>query len=142
MKLVIDASILIAALLKKSETRRIMLHPLLELHCPAYLKEEVEEHRERLREAADLGKLAFAQVLKTLMEHIIVHPEADYQEKMEKAKEIIGKIDEADIPYIALTLAIEADGIWSNDRHFQQQTEIIVISTSNLIIAFPKNNKR
>jgi predicted nucleic acid-binding protein len=133
MKLVIDANIVIAAIIRDSTTRRILFHPLLEMHSPAYLKEELEEHRERLRELADLGKLAFKEVIKTVLGHIMIHDEADYQEHVAAAHRKMRSIDEADSPYLALACAIGADGIWSNDKHFREQNDIVVFSTRDLL---------
>ena len=132
MKLVIDANIAIAALLRDSTTRRILFHPLLELHSPAYLNDEIEEHWERLREIARLGKLAFKEAVKTVLEHITIHKEEDYSEKLVAAYQKMQAIDETESPYLALAQAIGADGIWSNDQHFHEQHEVVVFSTKDL----------
>jgi predicted nucleic acid-binding protein len=133
MKLVIDANIAIAAIVRDSTTRRILFHPLLELHSPAYLNEEIQEHWERLRELADLGKLAFKEVVKTILGHIMIHNMEDYQEELAAAFRKMRSIDEADTPYLALACAIDADGIWSNDKHFHEQHEVVVFSTQDLL---------
>ena len=43
---------------------------------------------------------------------------------MNEAKEIMDKIDPSDTPFIALALVVENDGIWSDDRHFEEQNRI------------------
>ena len=52
---------------------------------------------------------------------------------MDEAKEIIGKIDEKDIQFVALALSIKNDGIWSNDKHFEKQNKIQIFKTANII---------
>jgi len=42
------------------------------------------------------------------------------------------KTDPNDTPFIALALAIENDGIWTDDNHFGQQAEIKVWKTGQL----------
>jgi predicted nucleic acid-binding protein len=42
-------------------------------------------------------------------------------------------IDPDDTPFIALASAVENDGIWSDDKHFQQQTRIRVWQTKDLL---------
>jgi predicted nucleic acid-binding protein len=43
---------------------------------------------------------------------------------MDDAKEIMDNIDPSDTPFIALALAVENDGIWSDDEHFNKQNRI------------------
>ncbi|GAH81434.1 unnamed protein product, partial [marine sediment metagenome] len=47
--------------------------------------------------------------------------------------EIFGIIDKKDIAFIALALSIKNDGIWSNDKDFDQQTEIKVFTTNEIM---------
>lgn len=51
---------------------------------------------------------------------------------MEEATKIMGKIDEKDIQFIALSLSIKNDGIWSNDKHFGEQAKIKVHKTIDI----------
>ena len=55
---------------------------------------------------------------------------------MEEAKNIMDAIDPNDTPFIALALAVENDGIWSGDRHFEQQDKVKVWTTKNLLELF------
>jgi predicted nucleic acid-binding protein len=43
-----------------------------------------------------------------------------------------------DAPFIALCLVIKADGIWSDDTHFQTQKQFTVFRTKNLALVFKK----
>ncbi len=45
----------------------------------------------------------------------------------------MGNIDIEDVPFIATALAINANGIWSFDKHFSQQNQVKVITTDELI---------
>jgi len=48
------------------------------------------------------------------------------------AEKIIGDIDKDDVQFIALALAFNCP-IWSDDRHFQKQNKIKVITTKEMI---------
>lgn len=48
---------------------------------------------------------------------------------MDKAYKIMSDVDHCDVPFIALALAVKNDGIWSNDRHFENLKDIKVWKT-------------
>jgi len=52
---------------------------------------------------------------------------------LDEAEEIIGRIDLDDIPFIVLALAIQNDGIWTEDKDFRRQSRIKIWSTAELI---------
>ena len=61
MRLVLDTNILIAALIKDSITRRILLLPDLEFLLPAFALDELARHRAKIVRAARLkGNERFA----------------------------------------------------------------------------------
>ena len=49
------------------------------------------------------------------------------------------KIDPDDTPFIALALAVENDGIWSDDKHFEQQNRIKIWKTGALSKSIEEN---
>ena len=59
-----------------------------------------------------------------VMENINVIPEEDIKAKMKQALEIMKGIDAKDAPFIAAALAIQNDGIWSHDRHFDMEKKV------------------
>ena len=68
-------------------------------------------------------------------------PLDEYEEKMDEAMEIIGKIDEKDTQFIAIALSIKNNGIWSNDKHFDEQTKIKTYKTIDIINLLEKKSK-
>ena len=56
--------------------------------------------------------------------------EDEYTSFLEKAKNKI--TDQKDVPYLALALAIEADGILTQDKDFQKQKEIKIYALHDL----------
>jgi len=63
--------------------------------------------------------------MKKLMTYIKIVRTEEIIRYREKAKEIIGKIDEDDILFIACALAFKCP-IWSDDKHFKLQNTIKV----------------
>jgi len=57
---------------------------------------------------------------------------------LEEANKLIGSIDPNDIPFVALALAVENDGIWSSDKHFKRIKGIKVWKTSDLLVYLKK----
>lgn len=68
-----------------------------------------------------------------MFSYIEIVPKEIYEEKQNKAIEIIGKIDIKDVPFISCALTLNVDGIWSDDAHFEKQTKIKVYKTQDLI---------
>jgi len=58
---------------------------------------------------------------------------SDYKKELRYAREIIGKIDEKDTPFIALALTIKNDGIWSEVKHFNKPTTFRILKTKELV---------
>jgi predicted nucleic acid-binding protein len=63
---VVDANVLIAAFMRDSATRRLILLGTHELHAPRYLMEEVEAHWEELSERVGLPEGPLRETLRTL----------------------------------------------------------------------------
>ncbi|MBI5968325.1 MAG: hypothetical protein HY882_10780 [Deltaproteobacteria bacterium] len=51
---------------------------------------------------------------------------------------MIGNIDPGDVPFIALGLAVENDGIWSSDKHFKKIKRFKIWKTSELLAHLKK----
>ncbi|TFG15981.1 MAG: hypothetical protein EU535_00035 [Promethearchaeota archaeon] len=81
-----------------------------------------------------LSKNEFKQVSDYILENVYIIPIKNYSEKLNEAKMIIGEIHKEDIPFIAVALSIKNDGIWSNDKHFKEQSEIKIYTTNDLIL--------
>ncbi|MEK6853044.1 MAG: PIN domain-containing protein [Nanoarchaeota archaeon] len=139
MKLVLDANILISALIKDSVTRKIIFISRIIFYIPDFTLDEVLRYKDYIREKSKLSKSKFNELLSLILKYIIVIPFPVYSKHIKEAEQIIGNIDEQDIPYIALALAIKADGIWSEDSDFKKQKKVKVLTTKELINYLRKN---
>lgn len=140
MKLVIDTSVLISALIKDSLTRQILLYPKMSFFLPEYAIEEIEAHKDIVSKRSGLRWEEIDVVLSVLLENLTIVPASEIKRNLKKADKIIGRIDPFDVPFVALCLSIENDGIWTNDKHFKNLKEIKVWKTSD-ILSMVESNK-
>ena len=134
MRLVVDTSILISSLIKQSVTREILLLPFMKFYLPEHALEEMEIHKTKINRLSGLSFDEIDILLNSLLDNISIVPAQTIRPYLKKAERIIGGIDPGDIPFVALALAVENDGIWSNDKHFKAIKQIKVWKTSDLLI--------
>ncbi len=132
MKLVLDTNILIAALIKDSITREILLHPEIECFVSEFLIREVDSFKDEILRKSGLSKEDFEELLENIKEKLIFIPDEEIHHK-EEATRIMEPIDIKDSIFIALALTTKNDGIWSEDKHFEKQNRIKVWKTKDLI---------
>ena len=133
MKLVIDTNRFMAALLKSSVSREIIISEKIEFYSPEYMITEIEKHRNYLMKKSKLDKKDYNFLLSTLLENITLVPFEKFKHKYMDAVEIMKNIDITDSPFIALGLAMKADGIWTKDQDYNEQNVLKVYSTKELL---------
>jgi len=74
VKLVVDTSILFAALLKKSTLRELLLNPLFEFYVPEFSIEEIEKHVDEIVDRSGLSVENVYLLLGVLLASIQVVP--------------------------------------------------------------------
>ena len=132
MKFVIDTNIIIAALVKDSFARKIILLGDAEFISPDFSIDEINKYKELILEKSGMTEKEFAILLSTLLERINIIPEFRYESYLEEANKLIGNIGLKDVPFIALALSMENDGIWSEDKHFQKQGTVKIWKTEEI----------
>jgi predicted nucleic acid-binding protein len=132
MKLVVDTNRIIASLIKNSLSRRIINHPFLEFITPDYSLQELSKYEAMIRKKTKLNHEEFNLLLSLIFEKITIIPKEEYEDFLNVAKTLIDDID--DVPFIAISLAIKVDGIWTDDAHFQTQKQFIVFRTKELAL--------
>jgi len=132
MRLVLDTNILIAALIKKSGTREILIHPIMEYLVSEFAFQEVEEHKQEILRKSGLTTEEFDMLFEQLKDKLSFIPDEEIQFK-DKAQAIMRPIDIKDSIFIAIALSTMNDGIWSEDKHFEKQNIVRVWKTRDLI---------
>ena len=128
-----DANIVIAALLRDSSTRYLIAVGGHELHAPRLLVEEIEEHWMEISDRSGIPGESLREIFQVLRVFIIEHEVADYRKRLEEASTILAGGDVEDAPYVALLLAMAADGIWTQDRRLLELPAVKTFRTSDLL---------
>ncbi len=132
MRLVIDTNILIAALIKKSVTREIIIHPNMEYLVSEFAFQEAEKYKQEILQKTGLTTEEFDTLFEQLKDKLALIPDEEIQFK-DKAQEIMRPSDIKDSIFIAIALSTENDGIWSEDKHFEKQNVVRIWKTRDLI---------
>lgn len=131
MKVVIDSNRVLAAMLKDSTTRGILLDLFFEFVAPDFIISEVRKYEERVIKVADISKEEFEMILALIFESITILPRTEYREFIELLKDEIE--DPKDLPYVAVCLASKAEGIWTHDPHFLEQHKVKVYTNIDML---------
>lgn len=131
MKLVIDANILFAALIKKSHTRHLILSTGWEFYIPEFLLQEFINNIGILVQKTKLNNKILKQMLKEFITtaNIKIVSLQEFKEQLKKAETI--SPDPYDVHYFALAMKLNCS-IWSNDKKMKEQTNVKVYRTEEL----------
>jgi len=133
MRLVVDSNAFISALLKDGVSRELVLNFQLELFIPEVAFEEINEHKKELIKRSELSEAEFDLIVSRLSKHMTIVPSKKALPFKQEADNIMGHIDEDDVPFIATALALGDIAIWSDDAYFLKQNKIRVYSTKELV---------
>jgi predicted nucleic acid-binding protein len=129
VRVVIDANVIFAAIIKDSHTRRLLLNQNLSFLAPEYLLDELFKHKTEIEKKSGLSSNQVESILQGFLEIIEIVESTKFKQFMKKAIEI--SPDPEDSPYLALCL-YENIPLWSNDARIKKQKEIPVYSTPEL----------
>lgn len=135
MKLVIDANVVISALIADSKTRELIVTLEPDLLTPAFVHDEIENYEELIVEKSGMEPDRVAQFIELLFQYIEVVPADDFYPAIERADEAIGDTDPGDVLYLACAIASDA-AIWSDDSDFDEQNLVETYSTGDVIDSF------
>ena len=132
MMLVVDANMVIAALIKEGKAREILKSSKFKFVTSDFVKEEIQKYSEVIIEKSGLTKESLDLLEAIIFKEIETIPKGSYEAKLHKAEEIM-KNDVKDATYVACYLALKCDGIWTHDPHFYGKPELKIFRTSNLL---------
>ena len=131
MRIVLDTNAIIASIIKDSSSRETILNPEFDFFARDFSFDEIKKHKNEISAKAGIEDIDI--LLSVLFERIRVIPLNEYKKHIEEAVKIIGKADISDAPFIACALALKAEGIWTEDRHFLIQNKIKIFKTKDLL---------
>ena len=135
MKLVIDANVVISALIADSKTRELIVTLDPDLLTPAFVHDEIENYEDLIVEKSGMKPDRVTQFIKLLFQYIDVVPASEFYPAIESADEAIGDTDPDDVLYLACAIACDA-AIWSDDSDFDGQDLVETYSTIEVINSF------
>jgi len=141
MILIVDANVIISALIKDNKSRELLTIPPFTLYSPDTLLDSINKYREEFIEKSGLSAEDFETLLNFILDKVTIVKQEEYNSELEQADEIMGHIDIEDVNYIALALSIQNDGIWSDDAHFQKQDKIKVFKTEDIVKLMEKEDE-
>lgn len=135
MKLVIDANVVISALIADSKTRELIVTLEPDLLTPEFVHDEIENYTGLIVDKSGMHLDRVAQFIDLLFQYIEVVPASKFYPYIEEADAAIGETDPDDVLYVACALASDAD-IWSDDTDFDEQDVVETHSTTDVIGSF------
>jgi predicted nucleic acid-binding protein len=135
MKLVVDANVVISALIADSKTRELIVTLEPDLLTPAFVHDEIENYEDLIVEKSGMGPDRVTQFIDLLFQYIEVVPADEFYPAIEKADAAIGDTDTDDVLYLACAIASDAS-IWSDDSDFDEQNLVMRYSTGDVINSF------
>tara|TARA_Y100000310_G_scaffold72788_1_gene68896 strand:+ start:1050 stop:1472 length:423 start_codon:yes stop_codon:yes gene_type:complete len=133
MILIVDANVVISALIRDGKSRELLIYSPFTFYSPDSLLESIEKYKDEFVKKSGLTLEEFEVVLNFILKRIIIVKKEEYESQLMRANEIMGHIDVEDVAYVALALFIEGSVIWSDDAHFQEQDEIEVYRTEDVV---------
>ncbi|MEK6954462.1 MAG: PIN domain-containing protein [Candidatus Micrarchaeota archaeon] len=133
MRIVIDANILFAALLRKGLTRRLLFNSDIKLLAPGFILAEFIKHRNYLIGKFDHSPDEFDELSSNILSVIELVPDNELEPYLGASKTLV--TDLKDCLYIAVALKENA-AIWSNDGGMKTQRRIKVYTTDELASEF------
>ena len=130
MDLVVDANVLIAAIIKESTSYTLLFREDLHLYTAEYILTEIEEHKEEILKKTKKTEEDFYKLIETLKRRINLVPLEELIPHVNKAEEICPDPD--DVVYFALALKLNC-AVWSNDKDLKKQNKIKIYHTHDLI---------
>lgn len=131
MKLAIDANIIVAALVRNSKARDVIVSGKFELVSPDFVLQEVYKYEDYICSKSGLLKEEFELLVSFVFEHVTIAPGQSYGHKIVEANKLIEDIK--DVPYVACYLALECYAIWTSDLDFKGKKGIKTVTTADLL---------
>ena len=131
MKIIVDANVLFAVLIKQGVTAELLFDPQLEFYIPEFIVEEFLKHEDEILRKTHRTKQEFISLMHLLNQRITVLPHLEIVQYLNQAKAICP--DPEDVMYFAAALKLKC-AIWSNDKPIkEQQNKIMIYTTKELL---------
>ncbi|MEK6949221.1 MAG: PIN domain-containing protein [Nanoarchaeota archaeon] len=134
MELVVDATVLFAAIIGKGKTNELFFKDTLRLVALPYLIKEFNGNIGTIAKICGASEAEVKGVFEILKERIEIFPIYKFPDEIQSKAEKLAPHSK-DVPYFALALHLGC-AIWSREDGFKKQDVIKVYSTPNLVDMF------
>jgi predicted nucleic acid-binding protein len=141
MKYVVDANIILSALISDSMTRRLLVELEDDLLTPAYVHDEIGKYTEMVSEKSGLSPAEVEDLIEILFKRIDVVPRSEVLESFQEAARIMRDTDPDDAVYLAAALERDAQ-LWSDDGDYEEQNVVPVGTTGDIVERFEQQTSR
>lgn len=132
MKLVVDANILFAALIRQNATFLLLFEDDFDLYVPEFIFDELALHRDEILRKTSATPADFEATLALLARRFHRVPLSAFAVHVKDAKDFSPDPKDAVYPALAIHLGNDV-AVWSNDKRLKSQDRVAVVSTSDLI---------
>lgn len=140
MRFVVDANIILSALISDSMTRRLLVELEDDLLTPAYVHAEIGKYTEMVAEKSGLSLAEVEDLIEILFKRIDIVPRSEVFESLQEAARIMRDTDPDDAVYLAAALERDA-GLWSDDGDYVEQDIVPVATTGDIVERFEQQQK-
>ncbi|MBI5389986.1 PIN domain-containing protein [Candidatus Woesearchaeota archaeon] len=134
MRLIVDTNRIIAALLKEGTSRAIICSGKVQFFTLEYVIGEILAYKHEIIDKSKLDGNKIELLLELFLDKVEVIPDEEIKQHLQEALKIMKSIDEKDAPILACALAIDNDGIWTEDQHFRRQNAVKVWNNQEILI--------
>jgi predicted nucleic acid-binding protein len=132
MKLVVDANVLIAALIKNGTSCEVIMSGRFTLVSPDFMSLELGNHIDLVSRNSGLSTKELAILLTLLLKRVQTVPISECEGRLEEARKLM-EADIDDVPYVACYLSLKCDGIWTNGSDFKRTQDMKIYQTADLL---------
>jgi predicted nucleic acid-binding protein len=124
VKIIVDTNIIFSAILNShGKIGELLLNKPTEVRyfSPAFLLEELHLHKEKILRLANIDKGEYEEIKEYVIRHIeFIDVDKIASRSWGKAAEMIGELDEKDIPFVALAIELDAF-LWTGDKKLMKE---------------------
>ncbi len=133
MRIVVDANIVIMALLGSRATYVILTSGNHLFYVPKKIIQEIKKHSLLVCEKLNISSEEFRDNLQAVLLFVRSITREECEPWLEKAKQALDARDSSDAEYLACALAVQADFIWTQDKDFSAQHLVLVKNTQQFL---------
>jgi predicted nucleic acid-binding protein len=134
MELIVDATVLFAAIIGKGKTNDLFFEDDLKLVASSYLIDEFNKNVVTIAALCGISTSAVIEAFEILKERIEIMPVIKFSSEIQSRAEKLAP-HAKDAPYFALALKL-GSAIWSREKDFKKQKEVKIYFTEELVDMF------